>query len=341
MSGYRCMFAVLIVGIAVCFGMLAPLAAPVLVPGEGPPSIEVLQLEAYPTETSANKLSPAYTYPEVRFINARLRVKLIGFRDMRKLSVFITTSEGSRVFKKKKLKQKLLAGTFEFDVPEMLDLKTLFGKHKVKLYAELSLPGAREVKKEVFFRIEGRELPQVEVLAFRIYPGFSPYAEEAGFAPGGGFVGELAFQVSQPGEKKDMERVRIRLLGLIDDEDGFSIDPEERYQDYDTYWDEMTGPRHPGTYLLTFHGYFPRYFYESGVFRHPFTFHAYFYALDEMVYHATFHDYLMDRDPGEWRETDEEVLRTVQLERARRWRLRSIPRDSRIEEELAEGYIER
>lgn len=328
-------------GLAAWYGSLLTESAYAAAPYEGPPTIQILQLEAYPAETSANKLGGAYAYPEVRFVNARLRVRLIGFSDARKLSVFLTTSEGSRVYEKKKLKQKLIAGTFELDFPEVLDLKDVFGEHRMKLYVELALSGAHDVKKEVFFKVKGRELPQVRVLAFRIFPGLGPYPEEASFVPGNGFVGELVFRVSQPGEKKEMERVRIRLLGLMDDEEGFDIDPEERYQPYDTYWDEMTGPRHPGTYILTFRGYFPRYFYESGAFRHPFTFHVYFRALDEMVAHVAFRDYLIDRDPGEWRETDEEVLRTIQLDRARRWRLRPLPRDYRMEEELAQGYAER
>jgi len=328
-------------GLAAWCGPLPTGPAYAAAPYEGPPTIEILELTAHPAETSANKLAGAYTYPEVRFIDARLRVRLSGFSDARKLTVFLTVSENSRIYEKRKSKQNLTGGTFDLDFPEVLDLKDVFGEHRMKLYVELALSGAHDMKQVAFFQVKGRELPQVKLLAFRLYPGVSPYSEVANFVPGAGFSGELAFSIAQPGETEDMVRLRIHLLGVMEDEEGFAIDPESRYQPYDTYWDELTGPRQPGTYILAFRGYFPRYFYQSGVFQHPFAFHICFYAEDELIQHGVWRGDLLDYDPGEYRESDEEVLRTIQLDRARRWRLRPLPRDYDLEQELELGYAER
>jgi len=298
----------------------------------------ILQLEAYPAETTANKLSTAYTYPEVRFINARLRVRLSGFSDARKLTVFLTTSEDSRIFEKKKLKENLTAGTFNLDIPEVLDLKEVFGEHKVKLFVELALSGAHDVNAEVFFQSKGRDLPKVDVLSFRLFPDLGPYGTQVDLSPGGGFFGELVFRVQQPGDSREMVRVLIRLVGVIEDEGGFHINPQARFQEYDTYWDEIRGPQSPGTYILSFRGHFPRYFYEFGSFNHPFSIHAFFQVEDETVCKVALRDYLIDRNPGEWRDADNEVLRTIQLEPARRWRLRTVPSDYRPQEEIPEDY---
>lgn len=291
------------------------------------PSIKILSLYPYSAETTANKLSSIFTYPQTRFINAVLEVDLRGFADERKLSIFLTVSSENGVITKKKEKYKLTEGAYKFDFPHVLDLKKLFGKKKLKLYAELDLKDAPTVTEETFFEVEGRALPKVRVEQFFLYPENWEYQDY--FYVGSSFIANLFFVVE--GLERG-ERIDIKVVGVVDDEGGFNIDPDSRHFLYDTLWEEGPGPRQDGRYAFIFHGRLPHYFYEFGRFEHPFTIHVYFQMEDEIIEKVRAHGEIRVIEPGPELETSEEVLRTIDIERFTKWRIRRIPDDYQIED---------
>jgi len=279
------------------------------------PEAVIEELCAFPHEGSANKLAPAYTYPEVRFIDACLRFKVDNFSGEKKLTVFITVSAEDSVLAKRKEKLKFAPGRYELMFPELLDLRKVFGERRLKLFTELALEGAPEVTGETFFLVKGRDLPQVEVLDFRLYPDVdSPYNY---FAPGDSLEAEVVFSLSR---SEDVP-VTIRVVGVMDEETGFSIDPENDYQEYEVYWEEKRSPKRDDTYLLAFSANLPRYFYDYGSSRHPFTIYVVFLAEGETVRMVSCRDTIIDYYPGPQREVPDEVFRAIQVERAPRWRL--------------------
>src|SRR4030042_1297507 len=74
------------------------------------PEVVIEEFYAFPHEGSANKLSSAYAYPEVRYIDAYLRVETGGFVGERKATAFVTMSCEDEGLAKKKEKLKLKAG---------------------------------------------------------------------------------------------------------------------------------------------------------------------------------------------------------------------------------------
>ena len=280
------------------------------------PQIVLEEMYAFPHEGSANKLSSAYTYPEVRNIDAYLRFEVSGFVGERKLTAFVTMSSQDKVLAKKKEKMKLEPGRYEVTLPEMLDLRKVFGDHKVKLYVELALPDAPDVKQEYFFLVKGRELPRVEVLDFWMQP--ARYNERTYLEPGNAVECRLLFRL----EKSAEVPITVRIVGEMEGERDVVIDPADDYQEYDACWDEKLGPRRDGDYVLTFEAYLPRFFYEYGDVRHPFVIYVAFMAEDEIVKMVGIRETLNDNYPGLHRDTEEEILRLLTIQRAQRWWIR-------------------
>lgn len=289
------------------------------------PTARILDLYPYSAETTANKLSAVFKYPDTRFINAILEIDLSGFTDQRKVSVFLTVSGDRKVLKKIKENYKLAEGSYRLDFTELLDLKSVFGQRKLKLFAEVNLSGAPIVTHEVFFDVKGRELPKIRVEGFFLFPQNYQYQDY--FFPGDLFTANLFFKVQGLAQK---ERLRIRVVGIVDDERGFVVKPEDKYFRYDSLWEDGDGPRRDGRYILIFSGYLPRYFYEFGHYEHPFTIHVLFMLDDEIVESARVHGEITVRNPGIDYQTDDEALRTIQISRNTRWRLRQINEEYEI-----------
>lgn len=267
------------------------------------------------------QVSSRFAYPDVRMLDAYLRVEIKGVVGEKKLSAFITVSEGGRIFSKSKEKLKFASGRYEITLPEVLDLQRVFGRHELKLHCELALEGADgEVQRDSLFTVEGRPLPRVEILDYRWYP---ERAEHAGsLAPGDTVQYEVAFTLAEA----DEALVRIRVLGEMDEEEDFTVDPLADYQEYDAYWDETRGPRRDGTYLLTFRCNLPSYFYEPGARYHDFTLHVVFFAEEELLHHLAMSGSLYDYEPWIEREVDDEVFRAIRVERSHRWRILPLSR---------------
>ncbi len=294
---------------------------------EDPSSVQILSLYAYPAETSANKLSGVFPYPDVRFVNAVLEVDLRGFTGERKFSVFLTVSDDKGVIEKEKAVYTLSEGAYKFDFPHVLDLKKQLGRKKLKLFAEVNLSGAPIVTSETFFEIRGREPPKVTIEAFTLYP--ERWEQEDYIYPGTGITANLFLSVDGLEER---ERLRLRVVGVVEDEGAFKIDPESKYPLYDSAWEEGQGPRGDGRYVFIFTGTTPGFFYDFGRYEHPFTIHVLFYLEDEIVQRARIHGEIYVRDPGSAYQTNEEELRVIQISPSSRWRLRRIPEDYEIED---------
>jgi len=290
------------------------------------PTVKILNLYPYSSEATANKLSRVFKYPDTRFINGILEIDLSGFPEQRKVSVFLTVSDDKKVLKKRKENYKLSEGTYRLDFTELLDLKSIFGRRRLKLYAEVNLSGAPIVTREEFFEVEGRQLPKIAVEDFFLFPQNYQYQDY--FFPGDLFTANLYFKVDGLAER---ERLRIRVVGTVDDERAFVVDPDAKYFRYDSLWEEGSGPRRDGRYILIFSGYFPRYFYDFGQYEHPFTIHVLFMLDDEIIDRARAHGEITVRDPGIDYQTDDEALRTIQISRNTRWRLRQINEEYEIQ----------
>ncbi|MCD6282384.1 hypothetical protein J7J84_02100 [bacterium] len=294
------------------------------------PEVVVEEMYAFPHEGTANKLSSAYTYPEVRHIDAYLRFEVRGFVGERKLTAFVTMSSQGKVLAKKKEKMKLEAGRYEVTLPEMLDLRKVFGEHRVKLYVELALPDAPDVKQEYFFLVKGRELPRVEVLDFWMQP--ARYNERTYLEPGNAVECRILFRLEKSGEAP----LTVRVVGVMDEERDLVIDPGDDRQEYDTCWDEKPGPRRDGDYILTFEAYLPRFFYEYSDVRHPFVIYVAFLAEDEIVKMVGLRETLNDYYPGLHRDAEEEALRLIHIQRAQRWWIRPA---SGIDKDRPRGWF--
>lgn len=268
------------------------------------------------------QVSTRFSYPEVRMLDAYLRVEIKGAAGEKKLSAFITVSEDGRIFSKRKEKFKFASGRYEITIPELLDLKQVFGDHRMKLHCELALEGADgEVLRDSLFEVQGRPLPRVEILDYRWYPERTERSGSLG--PGDTVQYEVAFTLADA----DEALVRLRVLGEMDEEEDFTVDPLADRQEYDAFWDEVRGPRRDGIYLLTFRCNLPSYFCEPGARYHDFTLHVVFFAEDEVLHHLVMSGSLYDYEPWIEREVDEEVFRAIRVERSHRWRIIPISRN--------------
>jgi hypothetical protein len=287
------------------------------------PQVVIEDFRAVAQDASVIKqVSTRFTYPDVRMLDAYLRVEIKGAAGEKKLSAFITVSEDGRIFSKHKEKFKFASGRYEITIPELLDLKQVFGDHRMKLHCELALEGADgEVLRDSSFEVQGRPLPRVEILDYRWYPERTERSGSLG--PGDTVEYEVAFTLADA----DDALVRLRVLGEMDEEDDFTVDPLADNQEYDAYWDEARGPRRDGTYLLTFRCTLPSYFYEPGARYHDFTLHVVFFAEDEVLQHLAIPGSLYDYEPWIEREVDEEVFRAIRVERSHRWRIAPLSRN--------------
>ena len=76
--------------------------------------------------------------------------------------------------------------------------------------------------------------------------------------------------------------------------------------------------------MLTFKAYLPRYFYDYGAGRHPFTIYVLFLAEDQIIKMVSYREFIIDYYPGMERDSEEEALRAIQIERAYGWRVRPL-----------------
>jgi hypothetical protein len=209
-------------------------------------------------------------------------------------------------------------GRYEVTFPEALNLAKVFGEKEVTLALELAVTGAATLSAERTFYVKGRDLPKVEILDFWLGPGYdSGYGD---FTPGDVADGQLVFKTTGA-QNADTE---IRIVGVVDDEGSFSIDPRDDYQRYDAYWDRMDGPRRDGLYMLSFQAYLPRYFYHSGSSRHDFSIYAVFVAEGQIVRMVASRGTIIDYYSGPQREADDDLMRVLQISRSGAWRMRML-----------------
>jgi hypothetical protein len=290
------------------------------------PEIKLESLQVFPHEGSANKLSAVYTYPNVKNIDVLLRFEVSGLSTEQKAVAFLAMAANGVTLAKHKEKLMVLSGRYEITVPEMLDLSRVFGEKEVTLSLELAVTGAGSVREEKSFRVKGRDLPKVEVLDYLLMPGrYSGYNE---FTPGETADGEIVYKLTDA-QEADIE---IRILGVVDDESSFTIDPRDDYQRYDAYWDLMDGPRRDGIYMLDFEAYLPRYFYRSGAVRHDFTIYVVFLAEGQIIRLIGRQETIVDYRPGTGREADDELMRVLQISRSSSWRQRQLRKYAPYEE---------
>lgn len=267
------------------------------------------------------QVSSSFAYPQVRTLDAYLRITLKGLVGEKKLSIFLTVSENGRIFSKRKEKLRFASGRYEVTIPDMLDLKHVFGGHRMKLYCELALEGAEsEAVRESYFHVRGRPLPRVEVLDYGYYP--DRYRYSSSLEPGDTVQFEVAFALTDA----DDALVDIRVVGEMEEEEDFTVDPLDDRQEYEALWDETRGPRRDGTYLLSFRCTLPSYFYEPGARYHDFAIHVVFLAEDEVLRHLVIPGSIYDTEPWIERWVDEEPFRAIRVERSHRWRIVPLSR---------------
>ncbi len=303
--------------------LLAALAAPAIAAHAQPvkvvgPQITISEFYAFPHEGSANKLSSSYDYPAVKGIDVLLRFEVQGIQGEQKAVAFIAMLSGNKALAKQKEKLLVQNGKYEIIMPEVLMLGRVYGDHDVNMAVELAVIGAPTVRKDAHFKVKGRELPKVEVLDYWLSPGSD--LRYGGFSPGDYAEGELVFNLSSA----DNAEINIRIVGVMEEEYGFSIDPRDSYQRYDAYWGETRGPRRDGTYLLDFDAYLPRYFYQPGYSHHDFTIYVVFEAADQIIRLVGLRDTIVDYRPGRHRSVDDELMRVLQIAPSETWRLRTI-----------------
>jgi hypothetical protein len=303
--------------------LLAALAAPAIAAHAQTvtiiePQITITDFYAFPHEGSANKLSSSYDYPAVKGIDVLLRFEVKGIQGEQKAVAFVAMVSDGKTLAKQKEKLLVQNGKYEIVMPEVLMLNRVYGEHDVEMAVELAVVGVPSGRKDAHFKIKGRELPKVEVLDYWIGQGGD--ARYNGFEPGDNVDGELVFKLSNA----DNADINIRIVGVMDEEYSFTIDPREQYQRYDAYWGETRGPRRDGTYLLGFNAYLPRYFYQPGYSHHDFTIYVVFEASDQIIRLVGLRDTIVDYRPGQHRSADDELMRVLQIAPSETWRLRAI-----------------
>ncbi len=282
------------------------------------PELELEEFYAFPHEGSANKLAGAYTYPNVKNIDVYLRFAAKNMGGEQKAVAFVAMSAGGATLAKSKQKLMVQDGRYEITFPEVLNLAKVFGEKEVTLALQLAVTGATTLSAERTFYVKGRDLPKVEILDFWLGPGYdSGYGD---FTPGDVADGVLVFKTTGA-QNADTE---IRIVGIVDDEGSFSIDPRDDYQRYDAYWDRMDGPRRDGLYMLNFQAYLPRYFYHSGSSRHDFSIYAVFEAEGQIIRMVASRGTIIDYYSGPQREADDDLMRVLQISRSGAWRMRML-----------------
>jgi len=291
--------------------------------------LEISAFYVYPAESPEFNKIAGFAWPDVKELNALVRVDVGGYSGEELVNLFLVVfDEDDKVLAKLKGKHILPAGEHELLFERFTSTEQFFGDRRFQAKVEASLKGAQPAQAETTFDISGPDPPDVDIYYIDIFnpQGAQHYQQ---FMPGDEFSVEAEFEIAR---NESSISPKIILYGAME-EDSYQIDPELDYQPYETQWDTLEGDEHGGIYRLRASGRLPYYFAEPYDYRHPFR----IYLIVDFGSGARTLDYkraeLIDYNAGEQRSTDDVANRLIELNRSYTWEVQRVrgdrPRDSR------------
>jgi len=303
--------------------MAAGLALAATVAGAQDRSLAVNDFYVYPDDGVAfNKLG-GYRWPDVKELNALVRVELGGFDGEERLDMFLAIQDADDpdgpVIGKSKLKFYLPAGEHDCVFPEIINTGDYFGDRSYKLTVEASLKGVQPVYDEFYFDVTGPDPPEVDILDINIYNPATG-ADTGYFSPGDEFAVEAVIEI----EDNDSDIQPTIVLFAMMEEDAHLIDPELSYQPDTRHWASRPLGDTEGVFEIRANGHLPYFFYDAYAFSHDFR----VYAIVDFGPGAVTSDYarseLWDYGAGEQRYSDDIIDRLIELDRGHLWSVRRM-----------------
>ena len=281
--------------------------------------ITVRDFYIYPADSNFNKLA-GFSWPEVKELNALVRLDVGGYRGEEKIDLFMVVfDEEGEVLSKHRGKHFLPAGEHELLFERFISTGDVFGDREFTVKLEAALKGCQPEQAETSFDMTGPDPPDVDILYLDIYNVQGGRRDKI-FAPGDEFMVEAEFEIER---NESSVAPRLMLYGAME-EDAYLIDPELEYQPYETQWDALQGEYRAGVYRLTASGRLPYYFAEPYATRHPFR----LYLVVDFGREARTVDYargvLDDYYSGEQRGNEDVAQRLIELNRSYTWELKRL-----------------
>lgn len=227
---------------------------------------------------------------------------------------------------KQKRSERFGNGEFVLEFTDFMNADDWFGDYDFVAVLEASLKGAKTVRMERRFRIEGPHMPGVGFEEIRVFSyERGPDYEDLG--PGEEFVIDVTISVEENDSELDP---RLRLFAIMED-DLWYIDPEELRIVPAPNWSEAWLRGGAGEWRVLARGRMPSYFEHPFDYEHDYRIYAFVSFGDNPGREMDFVRLtLTDPDNGELRESSDITQRLIQMGNAGQW---SIRQTKRIEEE--------
>jgi len=286
-------------------------------------SLAITDLDVYPDNSpNFNKLG-GFSWPDVKELNALVRVELDGFRGEQRVDIFLAVQDSDDpdepVISKHKLKFYLPAGEHDCVFPQFISTGDYFGERNFMLTVEASMKGVKPVYDELGFSLTGPDAPNVDIISVDI-SNPAPAGDAGYFSPGDEFEVNALIEV----EDNDSYIEPTIILFAMMEEDAHLIDPELNYQPYDAHWSSRPLGDTEGVFEIRARGHLPYFFYDAYNFSHDFR----VYVIVDFGPGEVTSDYarseLWDYDAGEERYSDDLVDRLIELNRSHLWSMRRL-----------------
>lgn len=281
-------------------------------------SLEITDLDVYPDNSpNFNKLG-GFSWPDVKELNALVRVNLDGFNGEQRVDLFLALQDGDDpdepVISKRKLKFYLPAGQHDCVFPRFISTGDYFGERSFKLTVEASMKGVKPVYDEMSFSLTGPDAPKVDIISVDIINP-APGGSAAYFSPGDEFDVDALIEI----EDNESSIPPTIILFAMMEEDVNLIDPELSYQPYDKHWASRPLDDTEGVFEIRAGGHLPYFFNNAYDFSHKFR----VYAIVDFGPGEVTSDYarseLWDYNAGEERYSEDVADRLIELDRAHLW----------------------
>jgi len=298
-----------------------------IIPGAGRAAdrnAELLGFYVQPATLDYNKLQ-GFAWPDVKEMDAVVRVRLAGIKREEKVTVFLVLfDEDDEVFKKEKQKVWLPEGEHDIVFPDLISTGSVLGDRDFRAEIEVSMPGSLVLRDELDFSITGPDPPDVSILEMELYNpeenrGYSQ------FSPGDEFVLNALIEI----QDNETEIEPSIVLYAAMEADVFELNPELDYQPYDEPWESRQFQVDEGTYRLTAGGHLPYFFTDPYRGDHEFR----IWLIVDFGPGAETEDYLLeelqDYSAGEHRASDDMHDKLIEIAPGYTWELRRVSDEER------------
>jgi hypothetical protein len=285
-------------------------------------ALELKELEVYSIKDGTDSQDRSFDSMLADELGLYALIRIAGLEDRRQenLDLYLVLfdeddDERNHPLLKQKRTERFGNGEFVLEFPDFMNADDWFGDYDFVAVLEASMKGAKTVRMEREFRIEGPRMPGVsfENLAVFSYERGPDYDE---LTPGEEFVIDVTVRVEENDSGLDP---RLRLFAVMED-DLWYIDPEEADLVPSPNWSEAWLRGGAGEWRVLARGRMPSYFEHPFDYRHDYRVYAFVSFGDNPGREMDFIRLtLYDPDNGELRESADITQRLILLGNAGQW----------------------